>query len=299
MTVILSYNATLTYRRDVNPELMVIRVRPDQPIRPLQAGQFTTLGLGYWEPRVPDCDAEVVRPEQAQQIVQRAYSISSRILDDNDRPVCLTDSDELEFYIVLIRHSDGRPPALTPRLFGLQPGSRLHIGEHAKGHFTLDRVQPTDDVIFLSTGTGEAPHNALLGELLARGHQGRIVNLVAVRQATDLGYLATHERVAALWPQYVYEPRISRSAEAASTPKPRLQELIQNGAIAERLGHALDPSRCHVFLCGNPGMVGAPHDEHGKKTYPQPQGCVEVLERLGFTIDHPWQPGNIHFERYW
>ncbi len=294
-----TYNATLTYRRNVNPDLMVIRMRPDAPLRPLQAGQFTTLGLGYWEPRVPGCDVEVVPPEHAQQIVQRAYSISSRILDDNDRPLRLTDSDELEFYIVLIRHSDGRPPALTPRLFALQPGSRLHVGQHAKGHFTLDRVKPTDDVIFLATGTGEAPHNALLGELLAQGHQGRIVNLIAVRNAADLGYLKTHEKVAAQWPQYVYEPRLSRSADALSQPKLRLQDLIENGHIAARLGHELDPQRCHVFLCGNPGMVGAPHEEHGQKTYPQPAGCVELLERRGFTIDHQWKPGNLHFERYW
>jgi hypothetical protein len=26
---------------------------------------------------------------------------------------------------------------------------------------------------------------------------------------------------------------------------------------------------------------------------------VEVLERRGFQVDRPHEPGNIHFEKYW
>ena len=100
----------------------------------------------------------------------------------------------LEFYIVLVRKSDkAQPPGLTPRLFLLKEGDRLIMGEKITGHFTLDPVKPNDTVLFLSTGTGEAPHNYMLWELLRRGHQGRILSACCVRYRRDLGYLAMHE----------------------------------------------------------------------------------------------------------
>ena len=49
-------------------------------------------------------------------------------------------------------------------------------------------------------------------------------------------------------------------------------------------GNDLDPKTCHVFLCGNPGMIS--------------QVETQLIE-LGFTSHSRKQPGNIHFERYW
>ena len=55
--------------------------------------------------------------------------------------------------IVLVRENpDGRVPALTPRLFTLEVGDRIALGEKIAGHFTLHAVQPTDDVVFLVPG---------------------------------------------------------------------------------------------------------------------------------------------------
>ena len=81
--------------------------------------------------------------------------------------------------------------------------------------------------------------------------------------------------------------------------KMRLQEFITSGKLAEALERPLDPHTCHVFLCGNPAMVGIPKDEQGQRVYPQPTGVIELLERIGFLADRPEQPGNIHFEKYW
>ena len=63
----------------------------------------------------------------------------------------------------------------------LREGDRLFLGEKITGHFTLDPVQPDDTVVFLATGTGEAPHNYMLWELLRRGHRGRILSACCVR----------------------------------------------------------------------------------------------------------------------
>lgn len=299
------YNATVTLRRQIHDELTILRVRPDGGLPAYEAGQYTTLGLGYWEPRAAGCDEEHLAEVLETRLVQRAYSISSPILDEQDRPVRLQELGELEFYVVLIRHSDARTPALTPRLFALDVGARLFVGPHPKGRYTLGSVKPDEHVIFFATGTGEAPHNAMLGELLARGHHGRILNVVSVRNECDLGYLPTHRRVETLWSNYRYvplttrEPRNLDSARADFVGKRRLQDCITSGRVAELLGQPFDPRTCHVFLCGNPAMVGIPKEEHGRKIYPQPTGMIELLERAGFQSDQPGQPGNIHFEKYW
>lgn len=299
------YNATVTQRRLINDELVILRVRPDGGVPTYEAGQYTTLGLGYWEPRASGCDAEHLAEALKTRLAQRAYSISSPILDEHDRPVRVTDLGELEFYVVLIRHAEDHVPALTPRLFALEVGSRLFVGPHPKGRYTLAPVKPDDHVILLATGTGEAPHNAMLGELLARGHRGRILNVVSVRNGCDLGYLPTHRRVESLWPNYRYatittrEPHNIDPAHPEFSGKLRLQDFVTSGQIATSLGQPFDPRTCHVFLCGNPAMVGIPKEEHGQRVYPQPTGVIELLERLGFHADRPGQPGNIHFEKYW
>ena len=91
------------------------------------------------------------------------------MLDEQAQLLDLDKTDWLEFYIVLVRESDReKPPALTPRLFMLREGDRLAVGRKITGHFTADPIQPDDSVVFLSTGTGEAPHNYLSWQLLRR-----------------------------------------------------------------------------------------------------------------------------------
>ncbi len=301
------YNATVTDRRLIHDELAIVRVRPDGAVPVYEPGQYTTLGLGYWEPRAGGCDEEHVNDALLPKLVQRAYSISSPILDADGRPIRTTELGELEFYVVLIRHGeDHHTPALTPRLFALKTGDRLFVNPRPKGHFTLAPVTDENNaIIFLATGTGEAPHNAMLAELLSRGHRGRILNVVSVRSARDLGYLETHRRIEACWPNYRYlvlatrEPRSSDAPETGLLKGYRLQEFITSGGLANVLGQPLDPPKCHVFVCGNPTMVGIPHEHDGQRTYPQPTGVIELLEGLGFQADRPQQPGNIHFEKYW
>ena len=94
------YNATVTLRRQVHDELLILRVRPDGGVPTYEAGQYTTLGLGYWEPRASHCDEEHLSESLESKLVQRPYSISSPILDQNERPVRVTELGELEFYVV-------------------------------------------------------------------------------------------------------------------------------------------------------------------------------------------------------
>lgn len=296
------YNATVAYVNKPNDDLMMVRVRPDFRLPGHKPGQYSTLGLGWWEPRHPDCQEEQVKPGDEQKLIRRAYSISHPVLDERGKLLSAGGQDWLEFYIVLVRTSEKGPPALTPRLFLLKEGDRLFLGEKIAGHFTLDPVQPDDAVIFLSTGTGEAPHNYMLWELLRRGHQGRILSACCVRYRRDLGYLALHEELMRRYPRYTYLSLTTREADTVGH-KVYIQDLIKSGQLEERLGQPLDPAHTHVYLCGNPKMIGAATIDRatGQSVYPQPPGVVGLLAERGFRSDQPSVKfiGNVHFEEYW
>jgi ferredoxin/flavodoxin---NADP+ reductase len=297
------YNATVTYLHWAQPELMILRVRPDYPLAPHKTGQYSTLGMGYWEPRYPGCQEEELKPGDEQKLVRRAYSISCSILDEQQQLLDRSQANWLEFYIVLVRNTEtDRPPALTPRLFLLQDGGRLYLGEKIAGNYTLDPVRPDDTVVFLATGTGEAPHNYMSWELLRRSHRGPIISVCCVRYKIDLAYLKNHETLMERYANYRYLALTTREKVNVGQ-KVYIQDLLTSGQLEERTGVALDPARTHVYLCGNPKMIGVPavDRETGKLTFPQPTGAVEVLVKRGFEIDQPHlkKKGNIHVEEYW
>ncbi|HLJ93680.1 MAG TPA: ferredoxin--NADP reductase [Gemmataceae bacterium] len=297
------YNATVVGLRKAHSDLMVLRVRSDFPRPAHQPGQYTTLGLGSWEPRFPGCQEETLLPGDETKLARRAYSISCSVLNESGELEDIEHTDWLEFYIVLVRDSaKDRPPALTPRLFLLREADRLFLGERITGHFTLDPVQPEDTVIFLSTGTGEAPHNYMLWELLRRGHRGRILSACCVRYRRDLAYLAIHEQLMHRYPNYSYLSLTTREADTVQH-KVYIQDLITSGQLEERIAKPLDPERTHVYLCGNPKMIGVPtvNRDTGQRVFPQPPGVIEILEERGFRVDQPQikMKGSIHFEEYW
>ncbi|TWT97085.1 Ferredoxin--NADP reductase [Botrimarina colliarenosi] len=303
----LHYNATLTHFSLVNDRLARLRVRLDEgKALGYEPGQYTTLGLGNWEPRHPEADPETHNEKTVRRLAKRAYSISCRLLNDDGSVAAAGDETEIEFYIALVTQAEKAPPAFTPRLFLRQVGDRLEMNPRPKGHFVLGDLKPTDNIVFASTGTGEAPHNAMLAKLLADGHEGRIASLCCVRYRADLGYLAEHHRLMEAYPQYRYVPLTTREKENRNVSEPGytgavyVQDLLGSATASAQLGFDLDPRTTKVFLCGNPAMIGIPHkDGHPEGRYPTPRGTVEALEALGFQADEPKKPGNIHYEKYW
>src|SRR6516165_1684065 len=92
------YNATVAAIRRANEDLMMLRIRPDFRIPPHKPGQYSTIGLGAWEPRVEGCQPETLKPGTEGKLIRRAYSISSPILDDAGRLLDRDQVDWLEFY---------------------------------------------------------------------------------------------------------------------------------------------------------------------------------------------------------
>ena len=293
-----NYNATITWMREANPELRVIRVTPDEPAATFEAGQYTHLGLGYWEPRADDA-LEDFEPESGRwnRMARRAYSVSSSMVDDQGELVA-SHPEAIEFYIVMVPPHLEEIPALTPRLFRKGVGDRLYMSPKFTGHYTLAGVGPDDTILFLGTGTGEAPHNKMLVELLRSGHRGTILSVSCVRYRDDLGYLDQHTQVAALYPNYRFVPLTTREPENEGN-KIYIQDYLTNGRAEEDLAAPLDPATTHAFLCGNPLMIGLPTWEGDAPSFPEPTGVCQILHELGFTIDRSGHRGNVHYEEYW
>lgn len=293
------YNATVTSIQEHEPGLRVMHIAPDGPIAPFEPGQYTTLGLGYWEPRVDQASEDfALHPELLERLARRSYSVSHSIVD-NWGELAPRHTDELEFYIVLVRPEGTHIPALTPRIFALGPGDRIYMGRKFTGRYTLSGVDPTDNVIFLSTGTGEAPHNQMTAKLLRDEHQGRILQVVCVRHWSDLAYLGRHRMVEGRFNNYRYVPLTTREPENNGN-KVYIQDLLDSGGVEEALGVSIDASNTHFYLCGNPQMIGLPKwRDDGTLEFPATRSVCEILTESGFTLDHRRERGNVHYEEYW
>jgi ferredoxin--NADP+ reductase len=292
-----NYNAVITTFEPTHSDLWVLRVRPDHGDVSHIPGQYASLGLGFWEGRIDDA-VDPGLDGRWHKLIRRSYSISNRIFDDHGYLADERSADELEFYIVLVPPTEDNVPALTPRLALKRPGDRIYLGPKVAGRYTLASVvDPESTVLLFSTGTGEAPHNAMLLELLRKGHSGPIVSAVSVRKWADLGYLEKHRTLERRYPNYTYMPMPTREEDV---PKRYIQSLITDNWFETELGLSLDPARTSVFLCGNPAMIGIPEKgEDGEEHFPETVGVVQLLVERGFAVDRRQQPGNIHYEEYW
>ncbi|MBI5507387.1 MAG: ferredoxin--NADP reductase [Deltaproteobacteria bacterium] len=264
-------NAVVTKRIDVAPGLMILRVRPDGwSLSPFTPGQYVAVGLWGDAPRVAGADPETP-PTPADTLLRRTYSIASSSKA----------GEYLELYISLVRSG-----ALTPRLFHLQEGDRLWMHHKITGVFTLDSVPEDRDLVLLATGTGLAPYMSMLRSGLLGGGARRYAILLGARHSWDLGYhgeLCEWQRTRR---NLTYVPTVSRPA-AEATPwgghVGRVQTLWQERVLDAVWGAHPTPASCHVFLCGNPGMVDA---------------MVEVFKAEGFREHSKRAPGELHLERY-
>jgi len=286
------YNAAVTSIRRPDDETLVVRVRPDAPLAPIKPGQAVSLGLGRWEPR---CDGVPVEfdPAARTPLIRRSYSVASPMIDDRGALVPVGAGGELELLVTLVTSESDDPSRLTPRLFALRPGDRLFVAPKPFGRYTLDGVTPEDDILFLATGTGEAPHTAMAAALLAAGHRGRIAAATSARRRSNLAYLNAHRAVEARFPNYRYVPVTTREPENLDPAHPayagrrHLQDLFASGDLANRIGWVPDPARAFVFLCGRPEFLGV-----GSTTADEP-GMVPLLTAAGFPTDR------VRYERYW
>jgi ferredoxin--NADP+ reductase len=300
------YNGTIVSVERTHESLALFRVKPDFPIPDYKSGQYTTLGLGYWEPRHEEAVEEPGLDEKKmRRLVRRAYSVSHPVVNGGGELWDAEKLDFLEFYIVLVIGTEGQPsPGLTPRLFLKNVGERINIGQKFTGEYTLDCMAPIRNnskglVVFAGTGTGEGPHNRMIWELLSTGYKGQIASINVVRYKKDLAYEPRYRELEKKHPNISYHALTTRESDT-QTKKVYVQDYIESGQFEDKIGRKMSPEDTHIYLCGNPAMLGVPKVREGEKIWPEGKtGVIQIMENRRFTMDYGKTKGNVHFEKYW
>jgi ferredoxin--NADP+ reductase len=253
----IEYNASIVRRQDLHPGLFHLWVAPDAgEYPPFQAGQYVSIGH---------------RAGEDGSLVTRTYSIGSSAHK----------RESLELFIVHV--DDGEFTSWLSR----QPiGARLWLSPKASGGFTLEGFPEGRDLVLVATGTGVAPYISMYRTWRESPPWRRIVLVHGARLVADLGYRRELQAVARRDARFFYVPLVTREPEEAGWTgrRGRVDTILEPETFSGITGFALDPAQCHVFLCGNPGMV---------------DGLEASLGKRGFRKHTPLHPGNLHLEKYW
>ena len=265
-------NAVVSEPVLVTTEAMILRVASDGWELPeYTPGQFAVLGLPGSASRISLSDPEEDAPDP-DRFISRAYSIASSSKQ----------KEYLEFYISLVRSG-----ALTPRIFALKRGDKIHLGPKISGMFTLDKIPEDADLVLMGTGTGIAPYISMMRTFITPGSSRRIAVIHGARHSWDLGYRSELSSMDRMVEGFDYIPIISRPKEEIISwggETGYVQDVWKRGIVSESWGRELSPENTHIFLCGNPGMVN---------------DTLEVLAADGYSEHTRKEPGQVHLERYW
>ena len=219
--------ARILERRDLSPDLWIIRIDPGGPFE-FRAGQYATLGV-----------------EQEGKRVERAYSIVSSPYEDS-----------LEFFIELVPHGD-----LTPGLFRLGKDDTLLCRKIAKGRFTLDLRSGRTNHLLVSTVTGIAPYVSYVRTLYRDWKKGdnpmpgnhKLYCLQGASRSWEFGYREELERYSNEVAWFKYVATVSRPWEDShwKGETGRVDDLLRK--YADRW--QLRPEETTGYLCGHPTMV--------------------------------------------
>jgi ferredoxin--NADP+ reductase len=221
------FHARILERRDLSPDLWLLRIDPGGPFEFL-AGQFATLGF-----------------ERDGKRFERAYSIVSSPYEPF-----------LEFFLELVPGGE-----LTPSLHTLQVGDTLLCRKIAKGRFTLDLRSGRTQHLLVSTVTGVAPFVSYVRTLHRDWKTGgrpmpgdhKLYCLQGASRSWEFGYREELEKVAAEAPWFKYVATVSRPWEDApwSGETGRVDDLLRK--YTDLWG--LRAEATTAYLCGHPSMV--------------------------------------------
>jgi len=277
------YNATVTCVRD-GADARVIHVVPDGPKVRHVAGQYGSLGLRS--------DVDPTR------LIKRPYSLSSSMLDlTTGQLIHQQETPYYEFYFNRVDLTTRTREPLTPKLFTLQRGARIFCSQKIVGYYTLQDVPRDRHLLLIDSVTGESANNALVAQALRERPGVRVAQLLIANNGWRSLYEEEHAALMRRYATYRYLTVCVDSYEAAET---RLMAWQQDGPRAQaELGFALDPRSCHLFLCGDPALIGAP-TKHGAWRYDVPtNGLIPILTARGFTLHTRFRPGTMDYEAYW
>jgi ferredoxin--NADP+ reductase len=221
------FHARILERRDLSPDLWLLRLDPRGPFEFL-AGQYATLGF-----------------ERDGKRIERAYSIVSSPYEKL-----------LEFFLELVPGG-----ALTPHLHTLGVGDTLLCRKIAKGRFTLDLRSGRTHHLLVSTVTGIAPFVSYVRTLYRDWKSGAsampgghtLYCLQGASRSWEFGYREELEKVGVEAPWFKYVPTVSRPWEdtkwAGETG--RADDVLRKHVDS----WGLPPQETTAYLCGHPHMI--------------------------------------------
>jgi ferredoxin-NADP reductase len=146
-----------------------------------------------------------------------------------------------EFSLCANYVADGR---FTPSLFGMKAGDEIGF-RGPYGAFILRR--PVSDSIMVATGTGIAPFRSMLLAQLHEHPDRHFTLIFGVRYEEGLLYDSEFQRLAAEYPNFDYQPTLTRPSPSWSGRTGRVQPHV-----LECLGARRDVD---IYVCGLREMV--------------------------------------------
>lgn len=280
---IAKYNATVKVLKET-PSARVLQVILDFPKTRYRGGQYGSLGLAS--------DADPTR------LIKRAYSLSSPIVDfATGRLIDCDDSPFYEFYFNLVAGGEGSRETLTPKLFRLKNGERIFCGPKVTGHYTAEKAADARNVLLIGSTTGEAANNSIVRELLGSRRAVNICNLTVGPETWGSLYAEEHAAAASAFPGYRWRLLGLDSYEPLERMVSRW--CADSASSLEYLGFRLSPEDSHVFLCGDPVMIGAPKKLGAWQYEAPPTALMKALTEQGFSMATRFKGGGIDHEAYW
>jgi CDP-4-dehydro-6-deoxyglucose reductase len=160
--------------------------------------------------------------------ITRAYSIASP-------------PNGSRFALCANRVQDGH---FTPFLFDMKPGDEVNF-KGPYGAFILRR--PVSDSIMVATGTGIAPFRSMLLSRLSEFPDRKITLIFGVRHEEGLLYHEEFQRLAREFPNFTYQPTLTRPSETWQGKTGRVQSHV-----LQALGDRRDVD---IYICGLREMV--------------------------------------------
>ena len=216
--------AVVVSRREVSPDLWIVRVRPEEKVV-FAPGQYATVTLPGPE-----------RP------IERPYSIASS-----------PGEAELEFFLERLRGGHR-----SPHLYDVPVGGAVEVGRMAKGRFLFDQASGRRNHFMIATVTGVAPFVSMSRDWAARHKRGeavpyRIAVLHAASMSREMGYGEELSGLARRCAWFTYIPTVSRAwADADWTGERGRAEDVTRKHL-EGLGFTAASTT--AYACGNPDMI--------------------------------------------
>jgi len=185
--------------------------------------------------------------------IRRAYSIASSPRSD------------LRFDLAVTLVENG---PMSTFLHAAEIGTKMRVSE-AQGVFALEPV--VRPLLFVATGTGVAPFRSMLHVLAHSKPKQPVVLLFGIRTERDVLYGEEFEALAKEWPDFSFEPTLSRASDAWKGRRGHVQVHLEEAV--RKLG-----ADCDAYICGLTRMV---HD-------------VRKILREQLKIERK----HVHIERY-